>query len=1470
MTKKVLLSILLTIFLLCSAFGATMAFAAEEPVGDAVVLSSTSEKVATYSMKDNLPSTGYPAGTTMEFKDGDAIVATIKVDTAATKAMNGEYKAAANSKFTLVPSNKYVIKKVIFALEAQKSASTFKIDATQGTSMGTAGIQDDQAAQDLLTQAGVPFNATNSKGIVLNSDYVATEQTPYSFTNPNGTISYATICLIYEKLPVTETVNAKVSWGSQWLDAGPIKVGVLNTGHGDSGWGSTIKTSSNIEIKPAPGYVILSVTLNSSRESHVLSSASYISGADGLNVVKDTLGYTFTGFEVGKDYVLGNRSDATWYVRDIIVTYIEHDHAPEDLTLNHDETNHWDDCICRAKVNEQAHDFVDGEITKQPADGLPGEQPQTCQVCSAEVIKYLPCPITDPALTVESAGQLRYNGQTQAQKVIIKAGDVELVEGVDYTLSNNGAIDIDDYTLTITGIGNYSGTREFDFSIKKGQIPIPEADQTVFYYNGQTQYYNLPTSAYYEITGASGSAVNNNYTATLTLLDKNLYEWEDGTTSNKTYEWEIKRGIVPIPAEDPTVYKFTGQSYQYQIERNDDLYNITYKETANNPSGIAAQMLPGEYIIEVTLKDKTNYEWSDGTYGTLTYKFVILEGEFDMSEVVFENKEVVYDGTEHSIEATNLPDGVSVTYTYQQNGQTLDGLPTARGEYLVTANFEPADSFYASYYKTIEPMTAVLSITKGKIAKPAADPTEFVYNGLPQTYNLAPSVNYTFSGDSLTQTNARTYTITVSLNNPEDCQWDDGSEEDLVYTFVIAKATYDMNDVVFEGKTVTYDGNTYSLEAINLPDGVSVSYENNNKSDAGEYTVVAYFTGNVNYNDIESKTATLIINKATYDMSDVVFEGKTVTYNGSAFSLEATNLPEGVTASYENNGKTDVGEYTVTVNFVGSSNYNDIVSQTATLTINKATYDMSGVVFEDKTVTYNGSAQSILATNLPDGVTATYQGNEKTVVGEYTITVNFVGSSNYNDIESQTATLVIEKAILEKPALDETTFIYNGSVQTYAVESSNLYTVSGNVETLAGTYTVEIALKDTANSQWADGTTANLAYDFVIAKATYDMSGVVFADTTVTYNGSAQSILATNQPDGVTATYEGNEKTVVGEYTITATFAGNENYNAIPSKTATLTIAKATVEKPAVDQTAFVYNGNEQTYQVATSNLYTVAGNKQTLADAYTVEIALKDKANYQWEGGTTANLTYNFVIAKATYDMSAVVFADRTVVYNGSEFSIEATNLPNGVTVSYENNGKTDAGQYVVTAIFTGNANYNTIANKTATLTIKNASIIFNTDAENETVDDVVISATDGIDPTKELVVEAVEEVDSYEEFISKNQKVAIAYDIKLLKDGASVQPEGTLQFRVLIPEELMGKDFSIIHIHNGNETSVIEYQIDGDYVVFESDKLSEFIFVYDAPSMLWLIIVLAISLLLGIVFLVIYQVRKRTLAVDGKDIIY
>ena len=172
-------------------------------------------------------------------------------------------------------------------------------------------------------------------------------------------------------------------------------------------------------------------------------------------------------------------------------------------------------------------------------------------------------------------------------------------------------------------------------------------------------------------------------------------------------------------------------------------------------------------------------------------------------------------------------------------------------------------------------------------------------------------------------------------------------------------------------------------------------------------------------------------------------------------------------------------------------------------------------------------------------------------------------------------------------------------------------------------------------------------------------------------------------------------------------------------------------------------------------------------------------------------------------------------------------------------------------------------IANKTAVLTIKTATLVFDTNADDDFESDIIVSAKDGIDPNKELVVKLIESdktTEDYKEFIDKNQKVAVAYDVKLLKDGAIVQPDGSLQFKILIPMELVGKNFSILHIHNETEKSVIEYQIDGDYVVFETDKLSDFVFVYDMGSLLWVIIVLGVVALLEIAFLVFLFIKNKS----------
>ena len=72
------------------------------------------------------------------------------------------------------------------------------------------------------------------------------------------------------------------------------------------------------------------------------------------------------------------------------------------------------------------------------------------------------------------------------------------------------------------------------------------------------------------------------------------------------------------------------------------------------------------------------------------------------------------------------------------------------------------------------------------------------------------------------------------------------------------------NDVVFEDKTFKLDGKEHSISPENIPDGVTVTYENNNKSEPGTYSVKAIFSDpkNVKLNEL---SANLIID----DMFDV-------------------------------------------------------------------------------------------------------------------------------------------------------------------------------------------------------------------------------------------------------------------------------------------------------------------------------------------------------------------------------------------------------------------------------------------------------------------------------------------------------------------------------------------------------------------------------------------------------------------------
>ena len=160
-------------------------------------------------------------------------------------------------------------------------------------------------------------------------------------------------------------------------------------------------------------------------------------------------------------------------------------------------------------------------------------------------------------------------------------------------------------------------------------------------------------------------------------------------------------------------------------------------------------------------------------------------------------------------------------------------------------------------------------------------------------------------------------------------------------------------------------------------------------------------------------------------------------------------------------------------------------------------------------------------------------------------------------------------------------------------------------------------------------------------KGTYDMSGVVFANSTVTYDGQEHSIIATNLPEGVTATYEGNGKVNVGTYTVTAHFTGdNEKYETIPDKTANLTIQKRELGIEFQGEQTIVYDG--QVHKEVTATLTNLVGNDEVAlaltysgemveAGEYTVIATIEENDKYV----LTENNTYTVIITRATHTVT-------------------------------------------------------------------------------------------------------------------------------------------------------------------------------------------------------------------------------------------
>ena len=306
----------------------------------------------------------------------------------------------------------------------------------------------------------------------------------------------------------------------------------------------------------------------------------------------------------------------------------------------------------------------------------------------------------------------------------------------------------------------------------------------------------------------------------------------------------------------------------------------------------------------------------------------------------------------------------------------------------------------------------------------------------------------------------------------------------------IAKPEANTSSFVYTGSEITYSLTTNSYYTIS----------GNKQTNVGSYEVIVILvdTANTEWSDSTTVALTYSFDIAKADaVLTIAPTAKTLVFNGSAQTLVNAGETEHGTIYYKLSGGeyatslpngTNAASYVVYYKVVGDSNHNDIAEVSFNVTISQKVIEINWC---ENSFTYNGNIQNVTATyrdvsNVKIDLSVSVS-SEFRNAGEYTATASFkFNETNYKLPTVVTKVYNIAKFKVAKPQADTRIFAYTGAQQTYQIAVSDYYTISNNIKTEVGMYSVGVTLKDKNNTEWSDSTTVDLTYEFVINQVSFD------------------------------------------------------------------------------------------------------------------------------------------------------------------------------------------------------------------------------------------------------------------------------------------------------------------------------------------------------------------------------------------------
>ena len=522
-----------------------------------------------------------------------------------------------------------------------------------------------------------------------------------------------------------------------------------------------------------------------------------------------------------------------------------------------------------------------------------------------------------------------YNGEEQKNKPTVedtKTG-ATLVENVDYTLSYTAAVDAGTVEVTITGIGNYTGTAKTSYEITKRNVTLISA-------NASKPYDKTPlTKKEVTVSGdgfvkEEGATYNVTGSQTEKGTSKNTFTYElKSNTKASNYTIEVAYGDLTVTAEDgEVVVIITGRkdTFEYDgTEKSVKGYDVsitegsTYTESDFTFSGNdeVKGTEAGTYDMGLKPEDFTN---NNENYGNVTFR--VLDGQ-----LIITPKSITPDGP-------NTPED-------KKTG--------------ITAT-DPADSIYNGKAH-VNPLT----VRDTKTGKDLVENKDYTLTYVGDVVNVGTVKievkgigNYTGEFTKRYKITPREYTVTT-----------DSAEKPYDGTALTAGGR--VNGLV-EGETVNFkttgsqtnagtSDNTYELKFKGT--AVETNYKHG-KDSIGTLTVKKQ---SIDPGEDPDKPNPDYLGIEISNPSDEVYDGKEHKWSPTVVDKTGKDLIVGTdyAVEYETSDFTNVGTITVTITGVG--NYTGKVTRTYSITPREYT-----ITTLDGTKVYDGKALTNFG--LVDGI----------------------------------------------------------------------------------------------------------------------------------------------------------------------------------------------------------------------------------------------------------------------------------------------------------------------------------------------------------------------------------------------------------------------------------------------------------------------------------------------------------------------